>query len=285
MINFTDQLLQSMLDEVKHRDDEHQQTINKVLDNTYLVTKTPWLRFNKWEHRFANEDMKELHALTDLPNATETTETIIVNMVDTIGHECWDGYHDCLNRNWDLLPFWLGSVARDKESTKPFRSYIAPYTLTRYIEYWQGYILMCYRMYDQHDSRVEFTVAQKALLADLQILLNDYTEDQADVLRQILFDLSVALIMHSDYAKASSSLTYYTGIRGYNVDYKQWRQPQDYTTILAGLQFCIRIIMLEYAVPTASRNTFTEHSVITPIDKFCQIRNKWLIDGGGISVL
>ena len=105
MTSFTNQLLQSMLDEAKHRDDEHQQTINKVLDNTYLVTKTPWLRFNKWEHRFANEDMKELHALTDLPNATDMTETIIANMVDTIGHECWDGYHDCLNRNWNLLPF------------------------------------------------------------------------------------------------------------------------------------------------------------------------------------
>ena len=115
--------------------------------------------------------------------------------------------------------------------------------------------------------------------------MNDYTEDQADILHQLLFNLFVALIMHLDYAKASSSLTYYTGIRGYNVDYKQWRQPQDYTTILAGLQFCIRIIMLEHALPTASRDEFTENSVITPIDKFCQIRNKWLIDGAGISVL
>ena len=61
----------------------------------------------------------------------------------------------------------MGSVARDKESTKPVRSYIAPYTLTRYIEYWQGYILMYYYMYDQHDSQVEFSVAQKALLSDL----------------------------------------------------------------------------------------------------------------------
>ena len=115
--------------------------------------------------------------------------------------------------------------------------------------------------------------------------MNDYTEDQADILHQLLFNLFVALIMHLDYAKASSSLTYYTGIRGYNVDYKQWRQPQDYTTILAGLQFCIRIIMLEHAVPTASRDMFTEHSIMTPIDKFYQIRNKWLIDRGGISVL
>ena|SRR2546423_9586374 len=103
--NFTEQLLHGMLNEAKHRDDEYQQTINKVLDNTYLITKTPWLHFNKWEHRFANEDMKELYAFTDLPNATDTIETIIAKIVDTIGYECWDRYHDCLNRNWDLLPF------------------------------------------------------------------------------------------------------------------------------------------------------------------------------------
>src|SRR3979490_1796068 len=209
MTNFTEQLLQSMLDEAKHRDDEYQQTINKVLDNTYLVTKTPWLRYNKWEQRFANEDMKELHAFTDLPNAADKIATIIANMVDTIAHKCWDGYHDCLNREWDLLPFWMGSVARDKESTKPFRSYIAPYTLTRYIGYWQSYILLCYRMYEQKDSRLKFTIAQNALLSDLQALMNNYTEDRADELHELLFDLSVALIKHSDYAEASSSLTYY----------------------------------------------------------------------------
>ena len=103
MTNFMEQLLQSMLNEAKHRDDEYQQTINKVLDNTYLVTKTPWLRYNKWEQRFANEDMKELYAFTDLPNAADKIMTIIANMVDTMAHNCWDGYHDCLNREWDLL--------------------------------------------------------------------------------------------------------------------------------------------------------------------------------------
>ena len=140
-------------------------------------------------------------------------------------------------------------------------------------------------MYEQNDFRLQFTIAQNALLSDLQTLMNDYIEDQADELYELLFNLSVALIKHSDYAQVPSSLTYYTGIRGYNIDYKYWRQPQDYTTIFAGMQFCIRIMMLEHAVPTASRDEFTEDSVMTPIDKFCETRNKWLIDGGGISVL
>ena len=112
--------------------------------------------------------------------------------------------------------------------------------------------------------------------------MNGYTEDQSTELDKALLELSVSFICHSDYTKAPSSLIYYTGIRGYNVDYKQWRKPQDYTTILAGIQFCIRIIMLEHALPRESRNAFTEDSPVTPVMKFRKVRH-WLIDGGGIS--
>ena len=112
--------------------------------------------------------------------------------------------------------------------------------------------------------------------------MNQYIKDQALQLKQALFNLLVSLICHSDYAKELSSLIYYTGIRGYNIDYKQWRKPQDYTTILADIQFCIQIIMLKYTLLTGSRDEFTEHSALTPVMKFCEIR-KWLIDGGSIS--
>jgi hypothetical protein len=101
-------------------------------------------------------------------------------------------------------------------------------------------------------------------------------------LKAALFKLSVALVCHSDYAKEPSSLIYYTRIRGYNIEYKQWRKPQDYMTILAGIQFCIRIIILEHALPMESRDEFTEHSALSPVMKFRKVR-KWLIDGGGIS--
>src|SRR4051812_37207020 len=108
--------------------------------------------------------------------------------------------------------------------------------------------------------------------------MNQYTEDQALQLEQALFNLSVSLICHSDYAKEPSSLIYYTRIHGYNIDYKQWRKPQDYTTILAGIQFCIQIIMLKLALLTDSQDEFTEHSTLTPVIKFREIR-KWLING------
>jgi hypothetical protein len=274
--------LESLVGAARSQDEDYQRTINSVQDNTSLVTKTPWLRYNRWDKKFEGQDMQMLHTLTDLPTTGEPEETVLSACVAKILSDCWDGYHDCLTREWDLIPFWLRSVMLDKEDTKPFRSYIAPYTLTRYIGYWQSYILFCYRMSELQDERLEFTREQIQYLIVVRNILNDYTEDDAQELEQVLFKLSVSLICHSDYAKAPSSLIYYTGVRGYNIDYKQWRKPQDYTTILAGIQFCMRIIMLEHSLPTATRNEYTEDSAVTPVMKFRQIRH-WLIDGGGIS--
>ena len=45
--NFTEQLLEGLLNQARRRDEQHQEQINRVLDNTSLVTKTPWLRYNK----------------------------------------------------------------------------------------------------------------------------------------------------------------------------------------------------------------------------------------------
>lgn len=277
-----DQLLENLLGDARERDSKHQQEINTVQDNTSLVTKTPWLRYTRWDKKFAGQDMNELHALTDPPLAIAVEEKLIWDVVGKVLERCWEGYQDCLAREWDLIPFWLGSVTLEKEDTKPFRSYIAPYTLSRYIGYWQSYILFCYRMFVLKDPRLEFTRQQFNNLLAAQSMVQSYTEDEAEDLELLLFNVSVALICHSDYAKEPSSLIHYTGVRGYNVDYKQWRKPQDYTTILAGIQFCMRVIMLEHALPTVLRDDFTEHSPITPVMQFRGVR-KWLIDGGGKS--
>jgi len=135
--SFTDQLLENLIGAAKERDTEHQQEINTVRDNTSLVTKTLWLRYNRWDKKFAGQDMNALHKLTDLPSVTESEseERIISESVTRILNGSWEGFQDCVAREWDLIPFWLQSVVLKKEDTKLFRSYIAPYTLTRYIGY------------------------------------------------------------------------------------------------------------------------------------------------------
>jgi hypothetical protein len=200
-------------------------------------------------------------------------------------NQCWSGFHDVLERGWELLPFWLVSAVRGKEDTRPFRSYIAPYTLRRYIGYWQGYIMFCVRIYQVDNNIIQFTDEQQDHLRRVGMLMHERTTASINQLHLALLELSVSLICHSDYSHVKSSLVYFTGVCGYNVDWKQWRPPQDYTPILAGLQFCIRIIMLEAALPREERNEFNENSEMTPIDCFCAVHDKWLIDGESMSHL
>ena len=60
---------------------------------------------------------------------------------------------------------------------------------------------------------------------------------------------------------------------------KQWRRPCHYTNILAGLQYCIRVIMLEHALPQDSRGRYPDAYAQDPLMTFRQVREAWLVDG------
>jgi hypothetical protein len=113
----------------------------------------------------------------------------------------------------------LGSVDRNKEDTEPHCAYIAPDTLWRYIGYWQQYLLFCVRAKMTEDA-VEFTRRQEECLLEIIATINELELDK-DVIYGKLFDLSVELIKHSDYATQSSSLIYFSGVMDYNLEWKQ----------------------------------------------------------------
>jgi hypothetical protein len=265
------------INEAEERDQEHRHKNNEVQDNTSLVTLTPWLRRTRWHERYNGKDMKLLYELTSSPKCDDPSEMVLWDSVDRMVRKCWSGFHDCSTRGWELIPFWLVSAVRGKEDTKPFRTYIAPYTLCRYIGYWQRYILFCLRSIDE----LAFTTRQMQLMKEIQELIEHNSYNSENELDDVLLELSASLICHSDYSHVQSSLIYFSGVMGYNVDYKQWRGPHDYTTILAGLQFCIRIIMLEHTLPTGERERFNEVSSMNPVEEFCKMRERWLVDGEG----
>lgn len=225
--------------------------------------------------------MKVLYDLTNSPETQDYKGRTVWDVMGVVLRRCWYGFLDVLDRDWALLPHWIASAVRDKESTRPFRSHVAPYTLRRYFGYWQSYILFCLRASQIEDTPLEFTETQLIRLEQVRELM---AGDDASILETALLELSKELIFHSEYRKEHSSLRYFTGVMGFNVEWNQWRQPKDYTTILAGLQFVIRILVLEYVLPMTIKNQITERSPRNPVEIFCEVRNKWLIDGEGIQV-
>ena len=277
--DYLNMLINAKISESAEHDKQHMTTLNQVRDSQSLVLKTPWIRHTRWEETFVGKDMGTLVKLTDAPSIDNHQERRVWQATWRVVEQCFKGILDCQERGWTLIPFWLRSVDRNKEDTKPFRTFIAPYTLRRYASYWQQYIIFCLRAMMAEES-VQFTARQREELLELNSMLYE-TDDDLEIQAKIL-DLSILLIQHSDYAKERSSLIYFTGILGYNLEWKQWRQPGEYTTILAGIQFCIRVIMLEAALPTNMRASFSETSPENPIQVMRKVRDIWLVDGEGM---
>src|SRR6202022_484523 len=156
---------------------------------------------------------------------------------------------------------------RKKEDTKPFRTHMETRTMARYIGYWQQYNMLCIRAITTDDS-IPFTARQRQCIQELisTVELDAIVEDS--IVDQKVLELSVLLVQHSDYATQRSSLIYFCGVLGFNTEWKQWRQPQDYTTILAGIQWCIRIVMLEASLPADGRDVYNEDSAFNPVKVF-----------------
>ena len=272
-----------MVNTVEQRHEAASRQSNLVQLSSSLVTKTPWLRHTNWEETFLGHDMAELNGFAKSPRPQDANEHWIWKAMATMLNQCWEGFHDVRTRGWSMIPFWLASVDRLAESSKPFRKDFPQYTLDRYFGYWQQYIMFCMRVYrlDPELEIIQFTTRQREYLEDVIEWVAAGATDNMDDIYNTLLKLSVSLIMHSDYCREQSSLIRFTGVLGYSVEYQQWRKPNDYTTILAGLQFCIRIIMLHSTLPPSQRDAFDENSVATPLEIFCDMRKRWLIDGEG----
>ena len=108
---------------------------------------------------------------------------------------------------------------------RPFRTYFKDSTIDIYTSYWQQFFCFCLRILGEESMYgVELKPRQRTLLAKLQemVELEDPTNEQLDKKVQ---ELSVEMIMHSDYCRQKSVLRYFCGILGYNLSMKQWRRP------------------------------------------------------------
>ncbi len=167
--DYLNTLINDKISEADERDKQHLITLNQVRDSQSLVTKTPWLRRTRWGDTFAGKDMSTLVKLTEAPGIDNHQERRIWNATARVIQNCFKGVIDCQERGWTLIPFWLRSVDRNKEATKPFRTFIAPYTLRRYASYWQQYIIFSLRAIMVEDA-VQFTDRQKECLWELNSL-------------------------------------------------------------------------------------------------------------------
>ena len=255
-----------MLDAASERDREEMEQLNTVQDAA-IVSLTPWLRRTGWIHKFSGCNMSTLVQQTGKPKddaglkvAWECTAGVL--------RQAYEGVKDCIDRGWMLIPFWLASAKAREASNRPFRTYFTGETLERYFSLWQRYICFCLQAHLDIESGVEFLEEQSAELDSLHELL-ETGAPAADIEQQIL-RASYRLIAHSDYKRERSSLIYFSDVLGYDVERRRWHEPSEYTTILAGIQFCIRVLILEHTVPMEGRDEMYD-SLDDPMTRYLEV--------------
>ena len=215
-------LIDGLIKDAADYDQEHERMMDQVQESS-IVTLTPWLRRTGWTRTFRGKDMKKLTELMEKPAVGEPQLLMIWESVERVIKKSYEGVKDCWDRNWILIPFWLVSGQKNEESTKPFRTYYSESTVTRYTSYWQQFITFCIRvsLLDLEEFGVQFTSSQMDSIRDLRSMveLENPTDEELD---RAVLALSVMLIKHADYLKEKSALIYFTGVLGYNTESKQW---------------------------------------------------------------
>ncbi len=278
-----DVLVQQLLDDAEAREAEAQCHMYEIHDRNILQELSPWLRCTNWMTRFDGKDMKVLHDLLTQPKRNPQNPDdrlhLVWESVARVIEGCWESVKDCSSRDWKLILHWLASASKTEQNATPFSIYTERSTRKRYIEYWQQFLVFVLRgMNDGNRYGIEYTDSQLAALGEINDELNkeDISNDELD--RKVSV-ASLSFIEHWNFVKQRSALLYFTGVIGYHVGWKRWRGPDIYTPILAGIQWVMRVLVLESAIPKADRNNWFERHNDDPLQCFNWSHHKYLVEG------
>ena len=255
---------------------------NVIRSNPNVRTeRNRWLNQTEWLEMFLDKDIK---VLMDLASGIirDPIEQGIVASVKRVIDDSLAGVKDLQKHGWGRIRFWLRSVAGDKPHTKPFRMYYSD--LRRYISYWTRLMLFCRRTHKIKDG-VQLDIRQAEILQRLEEAVsnpNHNRDDWEESIDQIMLEFAMSLIEHSDFKPELSAIKYFYGVMGYNPSEHRWKQAGEYTTILAGIQFGIRMFSLENCLPTKKRDDYhyrSEHEKTekTPLLIFRKFHREWLM--------
>ena len=277
-------VLESLLKTAKEQDEERTHKLNIVQDTQDVRTLSVWLRHTEWHERFRLQDMGPLHELVKKPEVNDK-RLMAWNGTRARIKSCFEGVLDLHRRNWHLIPFWLASADAQQEESVPFRRYFKSDVIKKYSDIWAQYICFClatFRVSDRYN--VQFTVSQITALEDLEQICHESNMDDMDEAAQRRMEaqiqkVSVELICHKDWLSQRSSLVHFSGILGFNMGDHRWKEAHEYTPTLAALLFCMRVLMLEHALPIADRDNPENFRREDPLMIFRRTRDYWLVEG------
>ena len=209
--------------------------------------------------------MRRLTEATQKPKTEQTDSDLQLNIVwnatKTMIYHCIYSMRDCVLRDWMTLSFWLNSNQKLNASQRPFTAKQHDATLEKYCEIWQRFICFCLRAMEDQDKVTsfqrnretdlkfgcKFNKLQQLQLENLQSLLSENPDERELTTPLLIF--SISFVKQSRYQREKSALIHFANIFDWNDRSNSWRQPNLYSSYLARILFCVKVIVFEHTLP------------------------------------
>jgi hypothetical protein len=277
-IEAEDLILESLLENANEneRQRKRQESMKTIGEDEGHTEESPWLTRTGWKRSFAGKNMDEIVTYVDAYDGREPELSEIRKGVERMIDHCISSVRDLDQRGWNEIRFWLRSHERGVPHVKPFRNSVTE--LAKYKNIWTKLIFFCWRTVDNETVEAEFLPSQLDAIRELRDAICLGTRDET-VIDERIFRLSVSLIHHSDFEREKSVIKCFAGIMGYDKKERRWKRPNRYTPVLAGIQFCMRVILLEDSLPLNGRDMYQHGIDRIPLEVFQAQHSRWLVDG------
>ena len=257
-----------------------------AIGDNKLSVRTPWLNATKWMDRFVGINMEKLMELTEKPQSKDQFLSRVWKEMGDNFIVCHAGLNDIRIREWDRILHWLRSTNHTVIHSKPMMVYLQQKTVQTYAGYWQRFMCFCFRTMDDHSWRevgqpgFKFTDGQRKQLEKLRMYyeFDHGTPEEESIRRKMLLATSILFIQQDVHMVGCPILVYFSGILGYNKITGLWKEPVNYTNILAGILWCMRVLVLEHTLPTDQRDQLGRDREIRPRERVKKVRDIWLVE-------
>jgi hypothetical protein len=230
------------------------------------------MRHTGWLSYFVGKDIRKIALASRPPTRDDPALFRVVSQsIDRVFESCVDVVKMCKGRRWTVILRWMHTFVKAPLDKRPFRIDYADGTHVKYTREWVKLVCYCLRAMDEPEiHQHKFREEELSLLQKVRDAASSPDVDESSLDRSI-FQLSVCLIQHGE-EQQESTLMHFTAVLGIRKDTGGFLLAGAYTPHLAGIVYCMRLLMLKHALPP---------DVVegpNPTQRVIEVHHRWLVD-------
>lgn len=278
----------------------HEEEQEVIAEDVAKQDKTLWWKKTSWQEHLAKSNLRHLSAATRLPSKDDGELAKLADLTQELIEKCVRGLTSLDNE----LRRWLRSAQASEPDLRPMARLQNAESQARYASYLTRFLTYSMRVLQSQEGR---TVAAEeaeassneaegsALLVDtmkdarrlypwhgeqrrhatalLDALAGESKDTQLEAMQRFLQSVLRQTVRGR---KFESPMLHFLAVFSIDEESGRLREANDFSYMLAGIVYCVRVLMVEDILPAASRDVQSAEDDAA----FLKLRRKHLADGG-----